>query len=153
MITDCKSTGSLEQWALYAQFKAAAAITKGYCVTLGTNGQITVAATNALQTVIGVAAESVASGEVCNVIVLGYCDYIVCGETYTDITAPADAGTGDQVLVVINGGGVVGRTRAELDDNSVAGNMIVAKNLGVPASATGCYGWVICGSGTFAKNV
>lgn len=149
MITDCKTTGLLEHWALYAKYQASAAITRGRCVTLGTDGQITTAATDSLQKVIGVAAEDIPSGGVGKVLVFGFCDYIYTADT---ITAPTDAADGDVVLVAINGGGVEGRVATDLNDNSVQGNMIVAKNLGANVDNV-AYGWVVCQSGTYAKDV
>ena len=133
-VTDVLTVGSLEPFGVYGTFKTAGAITRGYCVSLAAAGTITASATADLSSVIGVAAETAASGDLCKVLLLGYCDYIV-----TD----GDVEETDLTLHAINGGTCSGATEAELAANVTLSAHVVGKNLLSADTATDTgYAWV-----------
>jgi hypothetical protein len=143
-ITDVRTTGAIEHWGAYGTFKTAGAVTRGNVVAINSSGNITAVATATLNMVIGVAAESAASGGTCNVLLMGYCDYLVTADT---ITAPSvDDATDDYFLIAVDGGGVAGRSATELGGVAdLEGAQIVGRNLAANSTTT-AYGWITAGA-------
>jgi len=137
-VSDRLTTGAKEPSGTHETYLTAGAVTKGYAVSLASAGTITASATADLSSVIGVAAETAASGELCKVLVRGFCDYVV-----TDGLVAAT----DLVLHVINGGTCSGATEAEITADPTLGYHVFAKNLLAADSGTTGTCYVNAGAG------
>lgn len=77
-VTDLQST----VWSQSVPFKASAAVTAKRVVTIGTDGQVVIAATDSTATLcVGVAEAAIASGYIGNVIISGIAENVPCHGT------------------------------------------------------------------------
>lgn len=122
-----------EHFALKVPMLCAGACTVGYAVSADSSGDITNAATATLTAVVGIACSTGAAGDVIQVQILGYCDFIV-----TD----GNVASTDLVLHAINGGTVSGATETEITADPTIAYAVVGKNLLAADSSTTGYAWI-----------